>query len=119
MTSCGAPIRQCTFWQRVHAAMQQGRPLPMALREARVWGLKEKLFERVLPRLEATELAALVEAAHVCDGIVKGLRDPRWPDDPWAALQQLVLMTLAAVAPRAGVPALVTAPAPAGRSPRQ
>jgi DNA polymerase-3 subunit delta len=105
--------------QRVHAAMQQGRPLPMALREARVWGLKEKLFERVLPRLEATELAALVDAAHVCDGIVKGLRDPRWPDDPWAALQQLVLMTLAAVAPRAGVPALVTAPAPAGRSPRQ
>jgi DNA polymerase-3 subunit delta len=105
--------------QRVHAAVQQGRPLPMALREARVWGLKEKLFERVLPRLEATELAALVDAAHVCDGIVKGLRDPRWPDDPWAALQQLVLMTLAAVAPRAGVPALVTAPAPAGRSPRQ
>ena len=105
--------------QRVHAAMQQGRPLPMALREARVWGLKEKLFERVLPRLEATELAALVDAAHVCDGLVKGLRDPRWPDDPWAALQQLVLMTLAAVAPRAGVPALVTAPAPAGRSPRQ
>ena len=105
--------------QRVHAAMQQGRPLPMALREARVWGLKEKLFERVLPRLEATGLAALVDAAHVCDGLVKGLRDPRWPDDPWAALQQLVLMTLAAVAPRAGVPALVTAPAPAGRSPRQ
>lgn len=105
--------------QRVHAAMQQGRPLPMALREARVWGLKEKLFERVLPRLEATGLAALVDAAHVCDGIVKGLRDPRWPDDPWAALQQLVLMTLAAVAPRAGLPALVTAPAPAGRSPRQ
>ena len=105
--------------QRVQAAVRQGRPLPMALREARVWGQKEKLFERVLPRLEATELAALVDAAHVCDGIVKGLRDPRWPDDPWAALQQLVLMTLAAVAPRAGVPALVTAPAPAGRSPRQ
>jgi DNA polymerase-3 subunit delta len=87
----------------------------MALREARVWGQKEKLFERVLPRLEAATLAALVDAAHVCDGIVKGLRDPRWPDEPWAALQQLVLMTLAAVAPRAGVPAL----APAGRSPRQ
>ena len=102
--------------QRVHAAMQQGRPLPMALREARVWGLKEKLFERVLPRLDSATLAALVDAAHACDGLVKGLRDPRWPDDPWAALQQLVLMTLAAVAPKSGVPALAaTARPPAAR----
>ena len=90
------------------AAAARGRaPGPAAAdgaaRGAGLGAWKEKLFRQVLPRLEATELAALVEAAHVCDGIVRGLRDPRcWPDDPWAALQRLVLMTLAAVAPVPG-----------------
>ena len=37
----------------------------------RVWGLKEKLFERVLPRLSPTVLENLLHAAHVVDGIVK------------------------------------------------
>ena len=36
----------------------------------------------------------LVTAAGVCDGVVKGLRRPDWPDDPWAALRRLALMTL-------------------------
>ncbi|MFM2052873.1 MAG: hypothetical protein RL456_910 [Pseudomonadota bacterium] len=85
--------------QRAHAAVQQGRPLPVALREARVWGAKERLFERVLPKLRADALAELVAAAHVCDGIVKGLRDPAWPGEPWAALRRLVLMTAQAVRP--------------------
>jgi DNA polymerase-3 subunit delta len=35
-----------------------------------------------------------VVAASLCDGIVKGLRRPDWPEDPWQALQRLVLMTL-------------------------
>jgi len=34
---------------RVRTAVDEGRPLPMALREQRVWGVREKLFERVLP----------------------------------------------------------------------
>jgi DNA polymerase-3 subunit delta len=37
---------------RARAAMADGKPLPMALREARVWGEKERLFERVLPGLD-------------------------------------------------------------------
>src|SRR6187431_3590229 len=57
--------------KRVKDAMAAGRPLPMALREQRVWGLKEKLFERVLPRLSATTLENLLHGAHVVDGIVK------------------------------------------------
>jgi DNA polymerase III subunit delta len=79
-------------------AMQAGKPLPMALREHRVWGAKEQLFERLLPRLDAGALAALLDAAHRCDGIVKGLGDPRWPADPWHALRRLVLMTAEAAA---------------------
>lgn len=77
---------------RVHAAMEGGKPLPMALREQRVWGVREKLFERLVPRLDAHTLARLVSAAAICDGVVKGIRHPQWPDDPWAALQRLALM---------------------------
>lgn len=77
--------------KRVRDAMAAGRPLPMALREQRVWGVKEKLFERILPRASDDGLLALLSAAQVCDGIVKGLRHPDWPLDPWAALRRLVL----------------------------
>ena len=82
---------------RVAAALRGGRPLPMALREARVWGIKEKLFERIAPQLDPARADALVRAAHACDGIVKGLRQPGWPTEPYGALRQLVLMTIDAV----------------------
>jgi DNA polymerase-3 subunit delta len=77
--------------KRVKDAMGEGRPLPIALREQRVWGLKERLFERVLPRLSATALDNLLHGAHVVDGIVKGLKAPGWPTDGWQALQRLAL----------------------------
>ncbi|KQT12178.1 DNA polymerase III subunit delta [Ramlibacter sp. Leaf400] len=75
--------------KRVKDAMGAGRPLPVALREQRVWGLKERLFERVLPRLSATALDNLLHAAHTVDGIVKGLKAPGWPTDGWQALHRL------------------------------
>jgi DNA polymerase-3 subunit delta len=77
--------------KRVRDAMDAGRPLPMALREQRVWGPREKLFERVLPRITAPTLARLLQAAHQVDGIVKGLKYPDWPTDGWQALQRLAL----------------------------
>ena len=75
--------------KRVKDAMNRGSPLPMALREQRVWGTRERLFERVLPRLGDAALASLLRAAHQVDGVVKGLKSPDWPTEPWAALQQL------------------------------
>ena len=75
--------------KRVKDAMNRGSPLPVALREQRVWGTRERLFERVLPRLGDAALAALLQAAHQVDGVVKGLKSPDWPTEPWAALQQL------------------------------
>ena len=78
--------------KRVKDAMAQGRPMPMALREQRVWGVKERLFERVLPRLSDTMLAKLLQAAHQVDGIVKGLKQPDWPTDNWQALHRLAMM---------------------------
>ena len=77
--------------KRVKDAMGQGRPLPMALREQRIWGTKERLFERVLPKLTDATLAELLQSAHVVDGIVKGLKQPDWPHNGWQALHRLAL----------------------------
>ncbi len=75
--------------KRVKDAMGQGRPLPMALREQRIWGARERLFERALPRINDGELGEMLQDAHVVDGIVKGLKQPDWPQDGWQALQRL------------------------------
>ena len=83
-----------TSWRSSASRMRvaAGRPMPMALRENRVWGAKERLFERVLPLLSERAWSELVDAASVCDGVVKGLKHPDWPDDPWQGLQRLALM---------------------------
>ena len=80
--------------KRVRDALAAGRPLPMALREARVWGAKERLMERAVPLFTDAAVAALLQAAQVCDGLVKGLRHPDWPTDAWDGLKRLVLMTV-------------------------
>ncbi len=84
--------------ERVKQAVAAGKPPPMALREARVWGAKERLFERALPLLTDNAMAQLLDAAHVCDGLVKGLRHPGWPAEPWEGLRRLVLMLLQSTA---------------------
>lgn len=108
--------------KRARDAMDDGKPLPMALREARVWRDKERAFEAVLPGMDGAALAELVQAASTCDGLVKGLRHPGWPDDAWDGLRRLMLMTLDLVAaarstnrkarPHSTAPALALRPAP-------
>jgi DNA polymerase-3 subunit delta len=90
--------------KRIKDAMADGRPLPLALREARVWGVKERLYERVLPALADHQLAHLVQAASVCDGVIKGLKHPDWPLDAWSALRRLVLLTMQQVVSAPTVP---------------
>ena len=93
--------------RRVQQALDDGKPLPLALREARVWGAKERLFERAVPLLAGHSLAHLVEAASICDGLVKGLRHPDWPADAWDGLRRLMLMLMQTLQPaRRGVPRL-------------
>ena len=78
--------------KRVKDAINAGRPMPMALRENRVWGVKEKLYERVLPGITNSTLAQLLTAAHKVDGIVKGLKQPDWPSNGWQALHRLAAL---------------------------
>jgi DNA polymerase-3 subunit delta len=91
--------------KRVKDAMREGRPLPMALRENRIWGVKERLFERVLPKLSESALSELLQSAHVVDGIVKGLKQPDWPASGWQALHRLALQLCGLCAVGAGVAA--------------
>ena len=72
----------------------------MALREQRIWGARERLFERVLPQLRSATLAQLLLDAHTVDGIVKGLSAPDWPTDPWQALHRLAQRLTRLCAPR-------------------
>ena len=90
---------------RAHAALQAGKPVPLALKDARVWGVKEKLFERVLPLLADHQVAQLLDAASIVDGIVKGLKHPDWPHEPWPALKRwmLAMLQLSAAQGRARV----------------
>lgn len=75
--------------KQVKDAIAAGRPLPVALREQRIWGVRERLFERALPRLSPAVLTGLLQAAHQVDGVVKGLRHPSWPAAAWPALHRL------------------------------
>ena len=84
--------------KRVKDALRNGRPMPMALRENRVWGPKERHFERILPRISDAAVARLLHSAHAVDGIVKGLKVPEWPQDGWQALHRLALQTCKACA---------------------
>ena len=89
--------------KRVKDAMAAGRPLPMALREQRVWGNKERLYERLLPRLSQQAAAELLLAAHRVDGIVKGLKVPGWPNSGWQALHRLAMLLCSHCGANAGV----------------
>ncbi len=97
---------------RARSALDAGQPMPMALREARAWGQKEKLYERLLPQLPAAQLAVWLQAAHECDGLVKGLQHPAWPAGPWPALRRLVLVLLQALQPGAARPGTATRAGP-------
>ena len=77
--------------KRVKDAVAAGKALPMVLREQRIWGPRERLFERVLPRLSVGMLDKLLQSAHQVDGIVKGLKVPEWPTDSWQALHRLAM----------------------------
>ena len=78
-------------------ALSAGQPLPMALRAARVWGAKERVFERVLPVLRPAALDALLVSVQQLEGVCKGLRQPGWPAEPWAAMRHWLLLAAAAV----------------------
>ncbi len=83
---------------RIRSALDAGQPLPAAMAAARVWGAKQKLLERLAPRISLAQATALLHAASQVDGIVKGLRQKDWPSNGWAALERLATQLCRAAA---------------------
>ena len=86
-------------WLRIRQGLDAGQSLPALLRANRIWGVKEKLLERALPRLRTPDLERLLQLAAQCDLAVKGLRPDTLPRAPWEALQVLALSMLDALWP--------------------
>ncbi|TAJ78765.1 MAG: DNA polymerase III subunit delta [Gallionellaceae bacterium] len=70
---------------KVARAMQQGGNLAGALRDARVWGVRQKLVERAVRRFTPAFAERALRQAALIDKLIKGLRQ----GDVWDELQQL------------------------------
>ncbi len=70
---------------KVSRAMQQSGNLAGALRDARVWGVKQKLVERAARRFSPAFAERALRQAALIDKLVKGLRS----GDVWDELMQL------------------------------
>jgi DNA polymerase-3 subunit delta len=70
---------------KVARAMQQSGNLAGALRDARVWGAKQKLIERAIRRFTPTFAERALRQAALIDRLIKGLRQ----GDVWDELLQL------------------------------
>jgi DNA polymerase-3 subunit delta len=76
---------------RVKQQVQAGQPFSMAARANRLWGPRERLAERLLPRLTEESLAAGLQRAAQIDRLAKGLRAPGSDSDAWLELTDLAL----------------------------
>jgi DNA polymerase-3 subunit delta len=88
---------------RVSAARDAGRPVGQALRDARVWGDRERSYAAALRRLRTPRLRRLLQVCARTDRIAKGVLD----GDEWLSLEAIVLEL-------AGVGSLALDPGPAG-----
>ena len=66
-------------------AMQQGGSLANVLRDARVWGVRQKLMERATRRFSLVLAERALQKAALVDKVIKGLRS----GDAWDELLQL------------------------------
>jgi DNA polymerase-3 subunit delta len=83
---------------RVRRGLDAGKPLPMLLREHRVWGPRERLIGPALQRLDAATLEQALTIAARLDRQVKGINPDRGmaphaalPGDPWDGLFELAM----------------------------
>ena len=55
------------------AAVAEGRPVDLALKEARVWGARQPLFKRAMQRIGVDQARAALRLAARIDRMVKGI----------------------------------------------
>lgn len=76
---------------KLKAGMAAGRPLGVLLKEARIWGPRERMMEPALRRLSLPVLERALRDAAQVDKMVKGLRAREFAGDAWDAMLQLAL----------------------------
>jgi DNA polymerase-3 subunit delta len=76
---------------KLKLGMNDGRPLPMLMKEYRIWGPRERLMPAALGRLKLSTLQTAMQEAAQVDRMIKGLRSKQFAGDPWDALLQLAL----------------------------
>lgn len=72
---------------RLQEAAREGRPLQSAMRQARIFGPRERLFTSAMNRLPAPRLHTALQRLARIDKMIKGVT----PGDPWQALEHLML----------------------------
>ncbi|MFO1321628.1 MAG: DNA polymerase III subunit delta [Burkholderiales bacterium] len=72
---------------RIRAATEQGVPIAQAMRDARVWGERQKGIPKALRRVDTPRLEAALRHAARIDRMIKGIGR----GDPWDELRQLGL----------------------------
>jgi len=117
-----AVVEEIRTLLRIKRGVEAGKPLPMLLRENRVWGPRERLVGPALSRVTEASLEKALALAAKLDRQVKGLsggtpgdhrNDP--PPDPWAGLFELAMAVAGASASQAR--AVPNRPAPARPAP--
>ncbi len=68
-------------------ARQSHQPLGPAVKEARLWGSRREVIERLSQRVTSARCAAALHQAAAVDRMIKGLN----PGDPWETLIQIAL----------------------------
>ena len=76
---------------KLKSGMAQGRPLGVLLKEARIWGPKERMMEPALRRISLPALEKALQDAAQVDKMIKGLRAKAFAGDAWDAMLHLAL----------------------------
>ncbi len=76
---------------KLKSGMAQGRPLGVLLKEARIWGPKERMMEPALRRISLPVLEKALQDAAQVDKMIKGLRAKAFAGDAWDAMLHLAL----------------------------
>lgn len=74
---------------KLKSGMAQGRPLGVLLKEARIWGPKERMMEPALRRISLATLEKALQDAAQVDKMIKGLRAKAFAGDAWDAMLHL------------------------------
>lgn len=86
-------------WLRLRQGLDTGESFAALARANRIWGPREKLLQRALPRLPLPVIEGLLLRAAACDRAIKGLRPAEVPHDPWEAVRHLALAMAASATP--------------------